>query len=118
MTLSYTIRFVCMSSDMSEDNKTIDFADPPDSDTCKVGGVPLKELDEEIVDIAFVRVTGYANFPGGRAAMDKLHRFVQSVPLGEHRQYEYLIDFDGMGYSGRFFVFLASDGNGKSDCVF
>ena len=59
------------------------------------------------MDTAFVNPKG--RYPGGKEELRKHHRFAMSVPLGEHWAYKYLIDLDGMGYSGRFMAFLASE---------
>lgn len=64
-------------------------------------------LNREITDVAFVSSVG--SYPGGEEALRKAHRFADAVPLGEHWSYKYLIDLDGMGYSGRFMAFMASD---------
>ncbi|KAH8112814.1 hypothetical protein DFH11DRAFT_1604084 [Phellopilus nigrolimitatus] len=102
-------RFVRMASSQSTENRTVVFQslDSPTSFTS--APVPIAKLNEDIMDVAFVRLLGWANYPGGRAALRKDHRFDKPVPLGEHWRYKYLVDVDGMGYSGRFFAFLASD---------
>lgn len=102
-------RFVRMASEMSTDERTVVFADPPDSSDYTFARVPIKKLNQGIMDVAFVQSTGFVNFPGGREALYKHHRFADRVPLSEHWKYKYLVDFDGMGYSGRLFSFLASD---------
>ncbi|THH09010.1 hypothetical protein EW145_g2318 [Phellinidium pouzarii] len=101
-------RFVRMASTKGEENRTVVFPSPSSS-LYTSASVPIGKLNEEIMDVAFVRLLGWANYPGGRAALRKEHRFDKSVPLGEHWKYKYLVDIDGMGYSGRFFAFLASD---------
>ena len=99
-----------MASDKSTDNRTVVFHSPPSSKSIYTKtSVPIADLNNDIMDVAFVRLTGYANYPGGRTALRKQHRFDKSVPLGEHWQYKYLADVDGTGPSGRFFAFLASD---------
>ncbi|KAJ7910287.1 glycosyltransferase family 90 protein [Mycena leptocephala] len=62
--------------------------------------VPLAALNADVMDTAFVK----AVVPVGPE-----HRFGNSVQLGESWRYKYLLDLDGMGYSGRFMAFLASD---------
>ena len=99
-----------MASDDSTDNCTVVFHSAPFSKSVYTKiSAPIADLNNEIMDVAFARLTGYANYPGGRAALRKHHRFDKSVPLGEHWKYKYLADLDGMGLSGRFFAFLASD---------
>jgi hypothetical protein len=61
------------------------------------------------MDVAFVKATNPQSYPGGMDALVRDHRFGDSVPLGKHWSYKYLIDLDGMSYSGRFLSFLASD---------
>ena len=101
-------RFVRMASSKSAENRTIVF--PSQSSSSYVSAqVPIEKLNEEIMDVAFVRHLGRDTYPGGRAALRKDHRFAKSVPLGHHWKYKYLVDVDGMGYSGRFFALLASD---------
>ncbi|KAJ7276941.1 capsular associated protein [Mycena rebaudengoi] len=63
--------------------------------------VPLAELNRDVMDAAFVK----AVVPVDR----RVHRFGDSVELGVAWGYKYLLDLDGMGYSGRFMAFLASD---------
>ncbi|KAJ6468222.1 hypothetical protein C8R45DRAFT_837910 [Mycena sanguinolenta] len=62
--------------------------------------VPLAALNAEVMDAAFVK----AVVPVGAE-----HRFGDSTELGVAWGYKYLLDLDGMGYSGRFMAFLASD---------
>lgn len=100
--------FVRMASSKSDEKRDVIFPSPS-SPSFTSASVPIAKLNEEIMDVAFVRLLGWANYPGGRAALRKAHRFDKSVPLGEHWRYKYLVDVDGMGYSGRFFSFLASD---------
>jgi hypothetical protein len=61
------------------------------------------------MDAAFVKAVAANSYPGGLKALEADHRFADSVPLGRHWAYKYLIDLDGMSYSGRFMSFLASD---------
>jgi hypothetical protein len=60
------------------------------------------------MDVAFVSPKAAQAYPGGLAAMKRDHRFGDFVPLGKHWSYKYLLDLDGMSYSGRFFALLAS----------
>lgn len=99
-----------MASDSSSTNRTILFADPPGSTNYVYAEVPTSLLNEEVMDIAFVKVVDSSNFPGGIGALIRDHRFDEGgVILGDHWKHKYLIDVDGMGYSGRFFSFLESD---------
>lgn len=99
-----------MASDKSLDNRTVIFHSPPSAKSAYTkASVAIADLNDEMMDIAFVRLTGYTNYPGGRAALRKQHRFDKSVSLGDHWNYKYLADIDGIGHSGRFFAFLASD---------
>ncbi|KAJ7182262.1 glycosyltransferase family 90 protein [Mycena crocata] len=66
----------------------------------KTVGVPLSALNADIMDAAFTK----AVVPFGST-----HRLGDSVELGVAWGYKYLLDLDGMGYSGRFMAFLASD---------
>lgn len=104
-------RLVRMASSGSTDNVSVVFPTPRSSSSAPytAAQVPIGQLNDEIMDVAFVRKMGREIYPGGRAALRKDHRFAKSVPLGEHWKYKYLVDVDGMGYSGRFFAFLASD---------
>ncbi|TDL21463.1 glycosyltransferase family 90 protein [Rickenella mellea] len=102
-------RFVRLASDHSDIRKAIVFSDPPNSAKYQQANVPIAKLNDEIMDVAFVKLTGYANYPGGRAAVMTENRFAESVPFGHHWKYKYLLDIDGKGYSARFLAFLASD---------
>lgn len=99
-----------MASDSSTANRTIVFADPPGSTKFIYADVPVANLNKEIMDVAFVKLVDSFNFPGGIAALARDHRFDENgVNLGDHWKHKYLVDIDGMGYSGRFFSFLESD---------
>lgn len=99
-----------MASDESYSNRTIIFADPPSSTNYVHAHVPTVFLNEDIMDIAFVKVVDSFNYPGGIGALISDHRFDDGgVNLGDHWKHKYLVDVDGMGYSGRFFSFLESD---------
>lgn len=103
-------RFLRMASDKSNATRVITFADPPTSGSSFVSAaVSVGQLNEEIMDAAFVKAVSAGSYPGGMAALERDHRFADSVPLGRHWAYKYLIDMDGMSYSGRFMSFLASD---------
>src|ERR1700722_5651942 len=98
-----------MASDMSAENRTVTFADPPSSSHYVSTKVPIGSLNEEIMDVAFVKPMGEHNYPGGLDALMNDHRFGNPVALGEHWAYKFLIDLDGMSYSGHFMGFMASD---------
>jgi Glycosyl transferase family 90 len=98
-----------MANDQSSFNHTITYADPPNSSRFVSTRVPIKSLNEEIMDVAFVKAVGDENYPGGLVAMRQDFRFDHAVALGEHWGYKYLLDLDGMSYSGRFMGFMASD---------
>lgn len=102
-------RFLRMATDTSDANRTIVFADPPASGsrTFVAQNVPARAANAAIMDVAFVKAVGY--YPQGQAALARDHRFDDGVPLGKHWAYKYLLDLDGMSYSGRFMGFLASD---------
>ncbi|KAF8064866.1 hypothetical protein FPV67DRAFT_1419057 [Lyophyllum atratum] len=102
-------RFLRMASDQSTANRTVTFADPPSSSHYVSAPVPIASLNKEIMDTAFVKAVSAEAYPGGLQALTDVHRFGDSVPLGKHWSYKYLVDFDGMSYSGRFLAFLASD---------
>lgn len=98
-----------MASDKSEANRTVTFADPPTTSNYVSAQVPVARLNDEIMDTAFVKALGTENYPGGLQSLMGDHRFGDSVTLGKHWSYKYLMDLDGMSYSGRFMSFLASD---------
>ncbi|GLB39561.1 putative lipopolysaccharide-modifying enzyme [Lyophyllum shimeji] len=102
-------RFLRMASDKSSANRTVVFADSPSSNRYVSAPVPVAALNEEIMDTAFVKAVANEAYPGGLKALKDVHRFGDAVPLGKHWSYKYLVDFDGMSYSGRFMAFLASD---------
>ncbi|KAF8126772.1 glycosyltransferase family 90 protein [Boletus edulis] len=100
-------RFVRMAHDSAASNVTIVHALPSRPDTFISTTVPAQEINNDIMDAAFVSAVG--EYPGGEEELRKVHRFAASVPLGKHWSYKYLIDLDGMSYSARFMAFLASD---------
>jgi hypothetical protein len=99
-----------MSSDESAVNRTVLFAYPlTSSNNIVSASVPVAHLNSEILDAAFITDAGAAVYPGGMEAMQRDHQYRDAVRLGEFWSYKYLLDFDGMGYSGRFMSLLASD---------
>ncbi|KAG8216196.1 glycosyltransferase family 90 protein [Butyriboletus roseoflavus] len=100
-------RFLRMAHESSTANVTIVHASPLRPDTFISTTVPAKDLNNDIMDVAFVAASG--SYPGGEAALRRLHRFGDPVPLGKHWSYKYLVDLDGMSYSGRFMALMASD---------
>ncbi|KAF8879824.1 glycosyltransferase family 90 protein [Infundibulicybe gibba] len=102
-------RFLRAASSHSKANRTITFADPPTTTNYVSAPVPIAELNDAIMDTAFVKALSPESYPGGLKALMEDHRFGDSVPLGKHWSYKYLVDLDGMSYSGRFMAFLASD---------
>ena len=105
-----TSRFLRMSSDQSDANRTVVFADPPGTDDFTYAKVPIKQLNDDFMDAAFTKAVGCLQYnPGGCEGLRRDHRFADAVPMGEHWRHKYLIDLDGMGYSARFLAFLASD---------
>jgi hypothetical protein len=109
ITIKHFLRFVRMASDESNANRTVTFADPPSTSRYVSTPVPIAKLNSDIMDVEFVKVTDALNYPGGLTAMMKDHHFGSAVPLGRHWAYKYVLDLDGMSYSGRFMAFLASD---------
>ncbi|KAJ3825224.1 capsular associated protein [Lentinula raphanica] len=71
--------------------------------------IPAATLNKALMDVAFVKASNADQYPGGLEKLMAEHRFSGSVYLGGHWQYKYLLDLDGMSYSGRFMSFLASD---------
>lgn len=102
-------RFLRMVNGKSSLNRTVTFADPPTSSRYVSTEVPADTLNAEIIDAAYVWAIDPQNYPGGQEAMSRELRLGDAVPLGRHWSYKYLVDLDGMSYSGRFMSFLASD---------
>lgn len=99
-----------MASDKSNASRVVVFSDPASpAHGYAAAAVPVAKLNEEIMDAAFVKAVASESYPGGQEALERDHRFGETVPLGKHWSYKYLVDMDGMGYSGRFLSFLASD---------
>ncbi|KAJ3847534.1 hypothetical protein EV368DRAFT_51014 [Lentinula lateritia] len=71
--------------------------------------IPVATLNRAFMDVAFVKAQNAKQYPGGLKKLTEDHRFSSSVSLGNHWQYKYLLDLDGMSYSGRFMSFLSSD---------
>jgi len=102
-------RFVKLASSTSDSNRTIVFADPPTSTNYVYASVPIASLNQEIMDVAFVSSVGSDQYPGGLEQQVLDHRFDDAVVLSDYWAHKYLLDLDGMGYSGKFFAFLGSD---------
>jgi len=58
-----------MTSDAAEANKTITFADPPSTSNFVSANVPTWAVNDEIMDVAFVKSTGH--YPGGPDALKR-----------------------------------------------
>lgn len=101
--------FIKMTSDSSDANRSVVFADPPGTDHFVEATLPIGQLNADIMDVAFTKAVGCTQYPGGCDGMRKDHRFADAVPLGENWAHKYLIDLDGMGYSARLFSLLASE---------
>ena len=101
------IRFLRMTHESAAAKVTIVHASPSRPDTFISTTVPAKDLNVDIMDVAFVKAVG--SYPGGETELRKWHRFAKSVPLGRHWSFKYLVDLDGMSYSGRFMGLMASD---------
>lgn len=69
----------------------------------------MDDLNNEVMDVAFVKAVDFFNYPRGYEGYVADHRFDEGVLLGDHWRHKYLVDLDGMSYSGRFFAFLESD---------
>ncbi|KAH7908545.1 glycosyltransferase family 90 protein [Hygrophoropsis aurantiaca] len=100
-------RFLRMANENNNANRTIVHADHSAGTKYVSTTVPAGKLNQDIMDVAFVSAVG--DYPGGEEALRKDHRFGDAVPLGKHWAYKYLVDLDGMSYSGRFMAFMASD---------
>ena len=96
-----------MTSDKANVSRTVIFNYPPQTTHYSRASIPQRTLNDEIMDAAFVKFSG--SYPGGVEALKEKHRFDEPVPLGKHWSYKYLVDLDGMSYSGRFMSFLASE---------
>ena len=88
--------------------RAVTFEEPAGSANWVTAEAKAGLLNEEITDVAFTSAT-HKMFPGGLEALFAEHRFGDAVPLGAHWAHKYLVDLDGMGYSGRFMAFLESD---------
>jgi len=102
-------RFVQMASSRTTDKRNIVFADPPKSSSYHSAEVSMNDLNDDIMDVAFVKAVDFYNYPGGYEGYTADHRFDEGVFLGDHWRHKFLVDLDGMSYSGRFFAFLESD---------
>jgi hypothetical protein len=98
-----------MSTSTSDSNRTIAFADPPSSTNYVYASVPMASLNQEIMDVAFVSAVGSDLYPGGLEQQVLDHRFDDAVILSDYWAHKYILDLDGMSYSGKFFAFLGSD---------
>ena len=105
-----------MAHESAANNVTIVHASPVRPDTFISTTVPVKDVNNEIMDMAFVSAVG--SYPGGEEELRKVHRFASSVPLGKHWSYKYLVDLDGMSYSARFMAFLALDSAALKSTVY
>lgn len=97
-----------MASAEATDKRSVVFSDPPTSSSFVSSDVAIADLNKEVMDVAFVKAIDTHNYPGGLRAYMKDHRFDDGVHLGDHWRHKFLVDLDGMGYSGRFFAFLES----------
>lgn len=98
-----------MASAKTTSKRNIVFVDPPTSSSYLSAEVPIDSLNGEIMDVAFVKAVDFYNYPGGYEGYITDHRFDEGAFLGDHWRHKFLVDLDGMSYSGRFFAFLESD---------
>lgn len=98
-----------MASSTSDINRTIVFADPPASTNFVYASVPMSSLNQDIMDVAFVSSVDFDRYPGGLDQQYLEYRFDDAALLSDYWAYKYLLDLDGMSYSGKFFAFLGSD---------
>ncbi len=98
-----------MASQTGSNNRTVTFEDPPSSSRYVSVPVSAGKLNEDIMNVAFTKATNPEAYPGGLTELVKDHRFGDAVWLGYNWKYKYIMDLDGMSYSGRFMAFLASD---------
>ncbi len=98
-----------MASSTPDFNRTIVFADPPTSTNYVYASVPIASLNQEIMDVAFVSSVDYDHYPGGLDQQVLDHRFDDAAVLSDYWSHKYILDLDGMSYSGKFFAFLGSD---------
>ena len=61
------------------------------------------------MDVAFVSSVDFDHYPGGLSQQVLDHRFDDAAILSDYWAHKYLLDLDGMSYSGKFFAFLGSD---------
>jgi hypothetical protein len=61
------------------------------------------------MDVAFVSSIDHEIYPGGLDQQVRDYRFDDAAVLSDHWAHKYLLDLDGMSYSGKFFAFLGSD---------
>lgn len=61
------------------------------------------------MDVAFVSSVDFDHYPGGLAQQAIDHRFDDAAVLSDYWAHKYLLDLDGMSYSGKFYAFLGSD---------
>jgi hypothetical protein len=69
----------------------------------------MASLNREIMDVAFVSSVDSDHYPGGIDQQLQDHRFDDAAVLSDYWAHKYLLDLDGMSYSGKFFAFLGSD---------
>jgi hypothetical protein len=98
-----------MASITSDLNRTIVFADPPTSTNYVYASVPVASLNQEIMDVAFVSSIDSEHYPGGLEQQVLDHRFDDAAILSDYWAHKYILDLDGMSYSGKFFAFMGSD---------
>jgi len=54
-----------MTTDHGDANKTVVFAEPPGTNNFVSASVPVGELNEDIMDVAFTKAVGCTQYPGG-----------------------------------------------------
>jgi len=96
------------ASTMNDTTKEVTFPHPKTGEFI-TAEVPIKELNEDFMDMAFTKAVGCTPFPGGCKALQSYYRFSEPVPMGDLWKYKYLIDVDGMGYSARSMSLLISE---------
>jgi hypothetical protein len=91
--------------------RTVTFPDPNSpTGSLRSASVPINQLNADTFDLAFTRISGEDNWPGGAENMRKAFPFeVDGTALGARWTSKYALDVDGAGYSGVFLALMESD---------
>jgi hypothetical protein len=103
-------RLLALAAENGTAPRTVTFPDPVAPRRMRQARVPVGALNADTFDLAFTRVAGEGNWPGGAAGLREDFAFEEDgTALGARWASKYALDIDGVGHSGVFLALMESD---------